>query len=531
MSRLSFRRLFFLATVLVGSIYLLKLHGSLESERLNQLMDNIPRVELPGWFKPPNDGFRNSEMTSTNHRRQLAIRDAMKHAWGGYRRFAFGEDELQPLTRSYNRRWGNWSITLVDALDTLYIMGLEDEYTEAKARVAKTDFTTTLPGYEVPVFEMTIRALGGLLGAYELENDPVLLRKAMEVGESLAIAFDTPTGLPTPRIDLQKRIPMQSSSLCIAEGGTLQLEFKKLSQLTGNDTYRKLVERASDVLEEAPRKYRGLYPTFIDIDTGKYDNNSALSVGAMADSFYEYQLKQYILHNYKESKYKDQYIVSSMAVKERLVARSPKSNRAFLGKWDYNDSFFFSEMEHLACFYPGLLALGAHLLDRPRDLVLAEEIAYTCYLSYSMTPTGLGPEVFRFSSLNRPQNRYIDRPPPSVQEPPESSEMQGSDGRYLLRPETIESIFVLYRVTRDPKYQEWGWNIFLAIEKYTKVEYGYAAYSDVYSTEGDNLVDSMESFFLAETLKYLYLLFSPTDLISLDEYVFNTEAHPFKIIK
>ncbi|KAJ2048968.1 mannosyl-oligosaccharide alpha-1,2-mannosidase [Coemansia sp. S2] len=110
--------------------------------------------------------------------------------------------------------------------------------------------------------------------------------------------------------------------------------------------------------------------------------------------------------------------------------------------------------------------------------------------------------------------------------------MGGVDSRYILRPETLETLFILYRVTGDPKYQEWGWNIFLAIEKHAKVEAGYAGVQDVYSESStSNHIDAMESFFLAETLKYLYLLFSPTDVISLDEYVFNTEAHPFRIIK
>ncbi|KAJ2863312.1 hypothetical protein GGI22_001986 [Coemansia erecta] len=421
-------------------------------------------------------------------------------------------------------------------------MGMQDEYTEAKDHVRTIDFTKSPEDFQVPMFEMTIRALGGLLGAYELDNDPMLLQKAQEVGDTLAIAFETPSGLPTSLIDLNARKAVNTGRLCIVEGGTVQLEFKKLSQLTGDDKYRKLAEKASDMLEEASRKNKGLYPSYIDTETGQYDKNSMISVGAYSDSFYEYQLKQYLLDK-KETKFKDQYIVSSMAVKQQLVAREPKSGRLFLGLWSENDSAFTPDMEHLACFYPGLLALGAYVLDRPRDLLVAEELAYTCYISYAMTPTGLGPERFRFSSyeLSNPaedSDSVNPKKQPSAMSgqreniEKEAEGMVGVDMRYILRPETLESLFILYRVTGDPKYQEWGWNIFLGIEKYAKVDNGYAALKNVYETEAlENLDDSMESFFLAETLKYLYLLFSPTDLISLDEYVLNTEAHPLKIIK
>ncbi|KAJ2085604.1 hypothetical protein IW138_006234 [Coemansia sp. RSA 986] len=544
MSRLSIRRLFLLAVVVFGGVYLLKIHGVLKDERLDRLIDNIPQVNVPQWLNGnPIDSFRNSEMNNINYKRQLAIRDAMKHAWSGYRLHAFGKDELQPISKSYSDRWGNWSISLVDSLDALSIMGMQDEYNEAKDYVRNIDFTKSPEGFEVQMFEMTIRALGGLLGAYELDNDPMLLQKAQEVGNSLAIAFETTTGLPTSKIDLNSRKPVATGNLCIVEGGTVQLEFKKLSQLSGDDKYRKLAERASDVLESAPRKHKGLYPSYINIETGKYDDSSALNVGAYSDSFYEYQLKQYVL-NRNEHKFKDQYIVSSMAVKEHLVARDPKNGRLFLGSWNEGDSVFIHEMEHLACFYPGLLALGAQVLDRPRDLILAEELAYTCYASYAMTPTGLGPERIGFSGYE-----FVDpaedadaiaqmKQPNALSGQRESIEkdtdgMTSIDRRYILRPETLESLFILYRVTGDPKYQEWGWNIFLGIEKYTKIESGgYAALKDVHETSSsDNLEDSMESFFLAETLKYLYLLFSPTDLISLDEYVLNTEAHPLKIIK
>ncbi|KAJ2617118.1 hypothetical protein EV177_000726 [Coemansia sp. RSA 1804] len=536
MSRLSIRRLLLLAAGVCGGLYILRLRGMLQDKQLDRLMQSIPQVEVPGWMaRNPVDSFRNSELSTSNYRRQMAVRDAMRHAWGGYRRHAFGKDELQPVSKTYNQRWGNWSITLVDSLDSLQMMGLHDEYAEAKDRVRLVDFTRSPPNHSVPVFEMAIRALGGLLGAYELDNDPMFLQKARDVADALLIAFDTPTGLPAQQVDLNARKPVFSGDLAIAEGGTVQLEFKRLSQLTGDDKYRKAGDRAGEAIEAGERKYKGLYPAFINTNTGEYDASSVLSVGAYVDSFYEYQLKQFLFDR-KDTKFKDRYLRSTMAVKERLVARDPTSGRLFLGSWNYGDSVFVHEMEHLACFYPGLLALGAQALDRPRDLVLAEELAYTCYVSYAMTPTGLGPERFRFAGY-----KFVDAAADDVgaaagsmgeDVKKDSAGMSGVDVRYILRPETLESLFILFRVTGDPKYQDWGWAIFLAIEKHAKVDGGYAAIRNVFATSSHwNLVDSMESFFTAETLKYLYLLFGPSDLLSLDEYVLNTEAHPLKITK
>ncbi|KAI8319717.1 glycoside hydrolase [Martensiomyces pterosporus] len=538
LSRVSLRGLFFTFLALLGALYLLNFYGVLQHPALSGALPSSSRTDpsdasseqaAHGIFR--GDAGKPGYLSQDNFRRQSAVRDAMKHAWAGYRQYAFGKDEYQPLTRTYNQKWGDWAITLVDSLDTMKIMNMDEEYEEAKKFVAKMDFTRAAPGYQTMVFEMTIRALGGLLGAYELDNDPMLLQKAKQVGDVLSIAFNTPTGLPTSRVDVNSKEQVLGAYLCIAEGGTLQLEFQKLSQLTKDPKYQKLADRAGEALEKGRRKHKGLYPAYINIYSGEYVAQSDLSVGAMSDSFYEYQLKQYILSNRKVKKFKTQYITSSEAVKSRLVGKSKQSDLKFIGRWTDSGTQFVREMEHLACFYPGLLALGAHVLDRPQDLVMAEELTRTCYLSYKLSPTGLGPEKFEF-----PLNV---RSPPAVQPPYlaslyETNELgfRATDPRYILRPETLESIFVLYRVTGDSKYQDWGWDIFMAIEKYTKTHYGYAAYANVNNVTAEaNWEDSMESFFLAETLKYMYLLFSPMDTISLDEYVLNTEAHPFKIIK
>jgi len=171
---------------------------------------------------------------------------------------------------------------------------------------------------------------------------------------------------------------------------------------------------------------------------------------------------------------------------------------------------------HLACFAGGMFALGAHVepnnKNAVRDAEVGRNFTNTCRESYIRTNTKIGPEIFRFNDEVEARGQF------------------DSDKGYILRPEVIESYFVLYRVTGDVKYREWGWEAAQAIERYTKAGpgRGYSGIRNVDSADPQK-DDTQQTFFLAETLKYLYLLFSTDDLISLDQWVFNTECHPLPI--
>jgi len=175
-------------------------------------------------------------------------------------------------------------------------------------------------------------------------------------------------------------------------------------------------------------------------------------------------------------------------------------------------------MDHLACFAGGMLALGAAtgvFSEEPsREIqmwTLGKEITATCHESYARSPTRIGPEIMDFNPV-RARN----------------ADFATQASSFLLRPETIESYFILWRLTHDPIYREWGWEAFEAIEQYCRMEVGYAGLHDVNNPRSTN-DNVMQSWFLAETLKYLYLLFCPDDVIPLDRYVFNTEAHPLPV--
>jgi mannosyl-oligosaccharide alpha-1,2-mannosidase len=161
----------------------------------------------------------------------------------------------------------------------------------------------------------------------------------------------------------------------------------------------------------------------------------------------------------------------------------------------------------------GLWSLGAFKnpegldsLKAQRDLAYGKAITYTCYQMYARSATGLSPEIVRF----------------------DGSDISPHDTRYLLRPETVESLFILNYLTGDPVYREWGWEIFQAIERFCRADVAYGQIYDVRNVN-DSPMDKMESFFLAETLKYLFLLFDPdTPIDILNTHVFNTEAHPLR---
>ncbi|KAJ2309406.1 hypothetical protein IWW52_005340 [Coemansia sp. RSA 2704] len=488
---------------------------------------------------PPRVDEDNDTARTDDERRQ-AVRAAMQHAWQGYRQYAFGKDELQPVSNSSNNKWGGWGVTLIDALDTLHMMELHAEFKEGVRHVANLDFTQAKNGYKTPFFEMVIRSLGGLLSAYEMSLDQRLLKKAKEVGDVLMPAFDTPTGIPYPRVNVSAGKAIPSDRVCIAEAGTVQLEYWKLSELTGIPDYHETAQRVVDLLDQADKPYKGLYPIWIDIASGKMDSGS-ITFGGMGDSWYEYMLKQYIYSRYEHDQYRRMYEESIDSMKQLMVRRSIYDPEMYyVGDLDSSATKFSPRYQHLTCFVPGMLALGSKALDRPDDLELAKQLTYTCFQMYNRTETGLSPEYVQFrdtknfglSSTKNDSDFSLTALGGASDKEKRDGFYLGPNRSYILRPETLESIMIMYRITGDKMYKEWGWQIFQSIEKWTKTPAGYSAYRDVTSTKGSKeWSDSMESFFLAETLKYLYLLFSPVDYYSLEEYVFNTEAHPFKIMR
>ncbi|KAL0965378.1 hypothetical protein UPYG_G00280530 [Umbra pygmaea] len=443
-----------------------------------------------------------------------AVREAFRHAWKGYKQFAWGHDELKPVSKSY-AEWFGLGLTLVDALDTMWILGLTEEFKEARNWV-ETELTFS-KDVDVNLFESTIRILGGLLSTYHLTGDDMFLEKAKDIGLRLMPAFKTPSKIPFSDVNIGKGTahpPRWTSDSTVAEVTSVQLEFRELSRLTHDPQYQEVVNFVMREVHKLPGKHDGLVPMFINTNSGQFTHKGVFTLGARADSYYEYLLKQWIQGGKTEPDLLEDYLEAVEGVKKHLLRTSGPSRLTFVGELNHNR--FNPKMDHLVCFLPGTLALGAHN-GLPEDhMELALQLMETCHQMYVQMETGLSPEIAHFN-LQPSDGRDVHVKP--------------ADRHNLLRPETVESLFYLYRFTKDTKYRDWGWEILESFNKYTRVPSGgYTSISNVRDPVNPGPRDKMESFFLGETLKYFYLLFSDdVELLSLDQYVFNTEAHPLPI--
>jgi len=413
------------------------------------------------------------------------VRQDFLHAWGGYKQYAWGHDELRPLTKGY-RDWYASSLlmTPVDALDTMVLMGLKAEANADRELIDKQlSFDKDI---YVKNFEITIRLLGGLLSSYQLTGDKRLLELADDLGSRLLPAFNSPTGMPYVFVNLKTGATKGVESNP-AEIGSLLIEFGTLSKLTGKQVYYDKAKRALLAVYDR-RSPIGLVGSSINVDTGKWtDPVSHISGGI--DSYYEYLLKCSILFHDTDC---EQMWKTSIAALNKYVA-DPTPGGLWYAQVNMNTGAKVStHYGALDAFFPGVLALSGDL-DRAAQLQQS---------SYKMWTTwGIEPEEFDYSTMK------ITYP------------------GYELRPEIIESTYYLHYFTGKPLYLDMGRTFADSLEKYCRTDTGFAA---LVSVESKQQRDDMESFFLAETLKYLYLLYAPKSTLDLHTTVFNTEAHPIQ---
>jgi len=451
-------------------------------------------------------GFK---FNGAQNERQRAVTSAFKHAWQNYRKYAWGKDHLKPLSKTYET-WFDLGLTIIDSLDTMLVMGLSEEFEEARDWVKQNLHFST--NKDVNLFETTIRVLGGLLSAYHLSDEKIFLDKATELGDRMMGAFDSISGIPFSDVNLQSRsghAPKWSPDSSTSEVTTIQLEFRDLSRLTGNSKYEDAISKVSSLVHKL-EKDLGLVPIFINANTGKFRSHSTITMGARGDSYYEYLLKQWLQTGKTIDYLKKDYELAMTGVMTKMARRTVPNNLLFIGEILAGGKEFKPKMDELACFLPGTMALGVKN-GMPQDhLDFAQELAYTCFLTFARQPTFLAPEISYFNTARGSTKDFFCKP---------------NDSHYLLRPETIESLWYLYYITGNKTYQDWGWQIFQGIEKYTRVGGGYTTISNVRNPIDTRPKDKMETFFLGETLKYLYLLFADKHEVDLDKWLLNTEAH------
>jgi mannosyl-oligosaccharide alpha-1,2-mannosidase len=501
--------------------------------------------------------------------RAEAVRKAAYFTFWQYRKHAWGNDEILPVTgEPWNSR-NAWGATIVDGSTTLAVMGLWDELKECiNFIVDDLDFSKTGDDGLVDPFETTIRYLGGLVSLVEMadaklipntvmsfDNRQKILGKAELLAKKLLPAYDTPTGMPYPRVDFVRgagkadppdvyelhpeKPRYQNPSIGLARAGSNILENCVLSELTDEWEYCSKATLAwmplvySKWLVDAP----GLLDAPVDIMTGEPVARQK-HWDAGHDSYYEYLIKAVLLrpHSPNSKTYSKKWLQAADALRHNLSSRAePSQNLAmshlYMGKLE--GQWFLNEQSHLACFAPGNLMLGGRHFNRKDLIVLGQALLEGCRHSYTMTPSRIGPESWSW----KPAAPYRSGTfmPTTERQLQEQSEygLWTVDPSYRLRPEYVESLFYAFRVTGEERYRDWAWEVFKAIEKHCKTDFGYAGLKDVtvdghVNAKQNWLTSETESFWLAETLKYLWLIFEDVSTGSLDDWVYSTEGHLFK---
>jgi hypothetical protein len=454
---------------------------------------------------PPSGGMQRDRWTTVprrsfpdDQRRDVVVK-AIKDSWEGYKKYAWGWDEFAPISRRTSN-WGQGSgigATIIDALDTLLIAGLDKEADEA-IEWAEQTLTFDQP-IKLSMFETTIRVLGGLLSAYQITGRPKLLDQASSLGTRLSRGFDTPSGLPDNYVNLKtghhEGAAWNGGAAILSELGSLQMEYYTLS--VADPKTAGMFNKARKAIEKVePSCGDGYCPRMF---SGGFGNGAHAGLGSFGDSFYEYLLKQWLLSGRKDELY--------LRMWTKAAAHTISTSTTVGGRFVPNGRETGNTVEHLACFSGGLFALSYIHTENAEHLDFAKKVGDTCHAMYQ-TETGLAPDV-----------AVVDG----------NGEFRSTDAKYILRPETVETYFYLWRATHDPKYRDWGFEVMKAINKHLKIDgAGYAGAINVHAVPARHN-DNMETFWFAETLKYLYLLFSEDEKIDLHRWVFNTEAHPFRI--
>jgi mannosidase alpha-like ER degradation enhancer 2 len=452
---------------------------------------------------------------------QLAseVRAEFLHAWNGYKKYAWGHDDLKPLSKTYHDWYAEpLLMTPVDALDTMILMGLNVEADRTREYIAKN--LTFNKDIDVQNFEITIRLLGGLLSSYQLTGDKRLLDLAEDLGNRLLPVFESPTGLPYRYVNL-KTGKVRGSVTNPAEAGTLLIEFGMLSKLTRRPVFFDKAKRALVEIYKR-RSPIGLVGTWINVETGQWTDTDSHISGAI-DSYYEYLLKCAILFDDQDCR--QMWNDSATAINQYLCdeTKGRMKPELWYGHSDMNTGKrTAATYGALDAFFPAVLALSGDL-KRAR---LLQESSYRMWMKHEIEPEEINYQTMEVTSPG-----------------------------YPLRPEIVESTYYLYHyaTVKSPRsfrrgtgpsqaaqvpplnesrkkldadhYLQMGKLMFRDFVKYCRTDEGYAALKSVVTKEK---ADSMQSFLFAETFKYFYLLFAPPRTLDFERVIFNTEAHPIR---
>jgi mannosyl-oligosaccharide alpha-1,2-mannosidase len=437
-----------------------------------------------------------AEAQIRQHRRR-AVLERTRKDWNSYRKYAWKRDALLPLSAKGRDQFSGWAATLVDSLDTLWIMGLKEEFDEAVAAVAEIDFGKSTTG-SVNIFETTIRYLGGLLAAYDLSKRPVLLEKAIELGDLIYGGFNTEHRMPVDMMDFEAA--KRGSGLNVeyqvvsASPGTLTMEMTRLSQITGDSKYYDAISRVVDLFYEGQNRTSlpGMFPMYVSMKNMDVTTGAVFTLAGCADSLYEYFPKMDALLGGLEAKYETLTRGFLNPAKQHLFFRPMLPDNADIlisGNVNIRDDgpSLDPESEHLACFIGGTFAMAGRLLNSEEDVEIGAKLARGCAYAYQAFPTGIMPERFNMIICEDKNNCKWDEEKwvegrskrPEWKEHLPKGFTTAKDPRYILRPEAIESVFYLWRITGEKEWQDFAWAMWEAVANGTETKYATAAVLDV----------------------------------------------------
>jgi hypothetical protein len=413
------------------------------------------------------------------------VKNEFKRSWESYKKYAWGHDVLMPITKTHSDWYAqSLHISPIDAYSTMRVMGLDAEADEVYHYILDSvDFNKDL---FVKTFEVNIRILGGLLAMFQYTEDPKILDLAEDFGIRMLPAFESPTGMPYYWVNL-KTGEVKGAEINVAEGGSYTFEMGILSHFTGNPVFYEKAKRATKAIFDR-RSEIGLIGERTNVETGEWTDERS-HIGCCIDSYYEYMYKSWLLFGDDESK---AMWDESLEAINKYIAEDYDGN-LWYAQVDMNTGEVMNRIVTLYdAYFPGVLTLNNDLDRAKKNQASWNQL---------WNKNGLEPMVYDYGldSITGPN--------------------------YDLNPEIIESAWYLWETTGEDKYRQMLEKYFADLKLYCRNDVAFTSMENVITKERK---DYMPTFFFAETLKYLYLGFSEDEKNYLDNYVFSTEAHPFR---
>ena len=416
------------------------------------------------------------------------VRAEMAWAWRHYAERCMGADQIKPVGGGseafFFPKGPPMGLSAVEALDTLYLMGLDAELDEG-VRWVLDHLDFDIDG-EVQVFETGIRMVGGLLSAWGATHEKKLLALAKDLTDRLSPAFTkSPTGMPYRFVNL-KTGQVRDKESFPAETGTYVAEWGTLGRALGDTRYLDMAKRAMKAMFDRRSKI-DLVADTIDIETGEWKSRRA-SIGPPTDSYFEYLWDGWQL--FHDADFKHWYDVHTAAIVKYQA--QTVDGRLWFPQVDFETGVVLDHHQsELASFYAGLLAQGG-------DITRGK--AYLASWAEVQERIGVLPEGY--DCAKAAPDRVTNE----------------------LRPEFVDSCLNLHLLEPDDRYRELGATHYRNMKATSRAAYGYTILDDV-TAKPARQGDLCPGYWWSEQMKYYWLLFSNTDRFDYKTNYLSTEGN------